>query len=224
MHNCMTFEIKFMNMLQKLNDERKMSELANLTDIEQSNLSRALKGQKLGIDKVSKILDVIGAKVFFPDDDYQESVSVMRRMGEHSPVEPVENEFTMPIPVYAEVGAGNDIEIVEPIPICTISILKSYYTDKHMYAALVGGDSMSPTIKKGAYIGIVPVCGALEDGAVYLVQRPYFGQMVKRVFLSPDARSIILHSDNPRWEDQIIALEECHTVIVGRVQWVMQTI
>lgn len=70
MQICMKdFEARFMDKLREARDSRTLSELADKASVDQGNISRALnQGQKLGLDKVSRILNVLGAIVVFPGD------------------------------------------------------------------------------------------------------------------------------------------------------------
>ena len=90
-------------------------------------------------------------------------------------------------------------------------------------AVKVTGDSMEPTILKGAYVGVIPLDDELEDGGIYLVQRPPFGLVVKRVMQDEDG-NIILHSDNHRWKPQKVSNEGYDNIIIGKVVWTWQLV
>ena len=72
-------------------------------------------------------------------------------------------------------------------------------------------------------MGVVPLSGDLEDGGIYLVHRPPFGLVVKRVMQDEDG-NIVLHSDNPRWKPQRVPNEGYDDIIVGKVVWTWQLV
>lgn len=75
MHMSMNLEKEFKRRLEEFRDARKLTKLAELSGVEQTRLSKAIskdpkKQQQLGLDKVSKVLDALGARVIFPDQQY----------------------------------------------------------------------------------------------------------------------------------------------------------
>lgn len=213
MHTSMSFEQEFMSRLKTLAKERKISSLAEKAGVEQSNLSRALnKDRKLGIDKVSQLLEAMGAMVIFPDHPDHPT---MRGMGAHSPVEAVAGDNLVPIPVYEHAGAGDSVDFFSHTPERVIPVLPRY-AQKNASAIEVTGDSMEPTIKKGAIVGVIPLSDDLEEGHIYLVRRPPFGLVVKRVLMNSEG-DIVLRSDNRKYPDQPIPDEGYGNIIVGKV-------
>lgn len=127
------------------------------------------------------------------------------------------------VPVMAEVGAGVPLEVWEQEPIEYISIMPEYMkADLRVFR--VSGDSMAPTIKRGAYVGVTPLQDVmLKEGQIYLCYNPPFGCVVKRV--RPAANnSILLLSDNPEYEPVQVSLDEYQRVVLGEVRWVMQSV
>ena len=88
----------------------------------------------------------------------------------------------------------------------------------------VVGDSMSPLIKDGAYVGINKHANTLTPGKVYAVNVPYEGLTIKRVFLDVDKGELLLRSENPIHPEQHIRIEDRDGLIVGEVIWGMQGI
>ena len=65
----------------------------------------------------------------------------------------------------------------------------------------VRGDSMCPTIANGGYVAVRPVSGKnLFWGQIYVVQLEEF-RMVKYLRRHPDSDKVILHSENPAYDD-----------------------
>jgi len=97
------------------------------------------------------------------------------------------------------------------------------YARAEMVALVVEGDSMEPTIKKGAYVGIVPYDGSISEGGIYLIHRPPWGRMLKRVRMG-QVGDIVLHSDNPLYEPITLSPEGYERLINGKVVWIWQMV
>ena len=144
----------------------------------------------------------------------------IKRLGEHSPVEAVNGDDLPTVPVHVSAGAGQPIDIWNAEPSRSIPVLPRYYQE-NIAAVEVLGDSMEPTIKKGAFVGVVPISGDLKEGDVYLVRRPPFGLLVKRVRMNENGE-IILTSDNPAYPPQVVPFEGYEDIIIGHVVWCWQ--
>lgn len=147
----------------------------------------------------------------------------MRRIGQNAPVEIVQGDDLPRIPVILEAGAGNAAELWRTEPSKTISVLPQYYR-KDVRAVEVVGDSMEPTIRKGAIVGVIPIEGDLIEGGIYLVHRRHFGLQVKRVRADASG-GLVLYSDNPAYAPQPIPQEDdLSALIVGQIIWCWQGI
>lgn len=206
----MKFSDRFYKILrEKSQSHGWQSTFAETAGISQDSLSKIISGKTKspGIETVSAIIDALGAEAFLP---------VIRRTGAYSPEETVQGDNLPTIPVLGEAGAGPDIEIFTGEIEKTIPILPGYY--RHgMWAVRVAGDSMSPLICRGAYVGVVPL-DDLEDGGIYLVRKPPFGYIVKRVRMDEQGQ-IVLHSENPEYKPQTVPYEGYEDIIVGHVIW-----
>lgn len=152
--------------------------------------------------------------------DFFPTSPTIRRPGINAPVEIVEGDNLPKIPVMGEVGAGNEVDLFEAVPECFISVLPRYYR-QDMVTFKVSGDSMSPTISMGDYVGIIPFDGNLHEGGIYLVDLPPFGRVVKRVRMGKNGE-IILLSDNPSYGERVIPYEGYEKIVLGQVCWIMQ--
>jgi len=219
MQKSMSLKAQLLEHLGKLANEREISDLAERSGVEQSSISRAKAGkQNLGLDKVSLLLEALGAQITFPDEA-EESPPTIRRMGTHSPVEFVEGEL-ISVPVFEKAGAGPAMDFFSATPDTVIRVPKKYGI--HDVAAIeVTGDSMEPIIHKGAHVGVIPLDGDLQEGNIYLCRRPPFGLLVKRVLMGNNGQ-ILLRSENPKYPDQTVEYNEYEQFIVGRVVWVLQ--
>lgn len=146
--------------------------------------------------------------------------SHMRRPGSNAPIEKVEGDGLVPIPVLGETGAGSEVELFDIEPARWLPVLPQY-AKPGVIGMVVSGDSMEPTIRKGAVVGIIPFDGTLNEGGIYLIQRPPWGRMLKRVKIGQDGQ-IVLHSDNDKYEPFPVPYEGYEKIIVGRVVWIWQ--
>jgi SOS-response transcriptional repressor LexA len=188
--------------------------LAKLTGTDQASINRFVKkGEGLSAANFLALAKWAGW------DFAQKSSPTMRRMGSNAPVEAVTGDDLVAIPIQEYVGAGNALDFFTAEPERFINILPRF-NRKNMRAYVVDGDSMEPTIKKGAIIGVVPIDGPLEEGKIYLVCRPPFGLVVKEVF-SKDGL-IILRSANQKYPDDPVPYDGYDDIILGKVIWVLQ--
>ncbi len=214
----MKFEDRFYKVLEARKDERGWQQaLADKTGIKQNTLSQILNGttKSPGLNKVGPIIDALGMEAFL------DTPATMHRMGANSPVEKVEGSGLPRVPVIGSAGAGAPQEFWSAEPEMMIEVLPQYFRPD-MVTLRIEGDSMEPTIQKGAYVGVVKVDGDIEEGGVYLVHIPPFGRVVKRV-RAGQGDTIELVSDNAKYPPKAVPLEQYDQIIIGRVAWVWQS-
>ncbi len=209
----MGFKENFMNALASACEERGQSGFSRKCGVPQASLSRIIRGEtpKPSLDNVGAIVDALGPEAFFP---------VIKRTGSNSPVEQVKGSGLPTVPVFGSTGAGDACEFWSQEPERQIEVLPQY-AKPGCIALRVEGDSMEPTITRGAYVGIVPLNGAVSEGGIYLVNVPPFGRTIKRIRMG-DGDSIELVSDNRKYPPKHVPLEQYEAVVVGRVVWVWQ--
>ncbi|MFP4049257.1 MAG: helix-turn-helix transcriptional regulator [Desulfovermiculus sp.] len=61
-------------------------------------------------------------------------------------------------------------------------------------------------------------------GKIFAVWVPYEGVTLKRVFMGPEKKILLLQSENPKHPDQRLPIDGVENLIVGRVKWVMQEV
>lgn len=206
----MNLEEQLLSRLSDLADRRKISALAEKSGVEQSSLSRLKAGRNLGLTSVSKILDAMGARVVFPDQDGYTVAEEMRKKG-----------LTI-LPVHAAAGAGNPSEDEEVEPKFYIAVPQQYVRSQ-LDTLLIEGNSMEPTILDKAVVGVNRESADIVQGRIYAVRLPYEGVVVKRLFLDHENRQFILQSDNKDYRDVKISFEEGDNFICGQVVWVLQS-
>ncbi len=151
---------------------------------------------------------------------YEPEAVAIKRLGVNSPVEEVRGSGLPTVPVFGSTGAGEACEFWSQTPEREIQVLPQY-AKPGCIALRVDGDSMEPTIQKGAYVGVVPLNGSVSEGGVYLVNVAPFGRLIKRIRMG-EAGSIELISDNRSYPPRSLPLEQYDSVVVGKVVWVWQ--
>lgn len=182
-------------------------------------LNESTTAENASFPDMLRYLDVLGLDVcdYIPETQ----LPTIHRLKAHSPVETVDGEGLPTIPVLAYAGAGNPVEFFETTNVARRIPVLPEYAMPNIAAVQITGDSMEPVIKKGAYVGVIPLCGELCEGGIYLISRPPFGLVVKRVRMNAQGE-IVLHSDNPKYEPLVIEPEGYEDIIIGEVVWVWQ--
>lgn len=195
------------------------AEICRNTGIPQASLTRFIHKQK-GLSSENSMKLRVFLNDFLPDDMKEKNSAIIHRMGTFSPRETISGDGLPRIPVWGFAGAGNPVELFGTQPITTIEVLPQYNVPG-VVAFEVSGDSMEPSIHKGAYVGVVPFSGEIEDGGIYLVQKPPFGRTVKRIHMGKDG-GIVLHSDNAAYPPVNLPFEGYENIVLGKVVWVWQ--
>jgi phage repressor protein C with HTH and peptisase S24 domain len=208
----MTLESELLERLNGLAKRRKIVAIAEKSGIEQSNLARAKDGkQNLGLDAVSRLLDAMGARVVFPEQDYDEIKHDMKKVG-----------LTV-LPVHAAAGAGKAFDYAEFEPKFHIAVPNLYIRGKTC-ALYIEGNSMEPTILDKAVVGVSRGSITIIQGKIYAVYLEYEGLVVKRVYIDHANKHFILRSDNKYgdYPDITVPFEGGCNFIFGQVIWVLQ--
>lgn len=193
-------------------------ELASLLRLDPSNLSKALNGRlpftegllnrivvDLGVSK-SWLRDGVG----LPFDKN----SLTREISIDGPLQT--SECLAGTPVYdLDVTAGcRSLEELfgEIRPVGTINIPEIPVGSN---IVKVRGDSMSPRIINGGYVAIRPISDMRNIfwGQIYVVELDEF-RMVKYLRRHPDPSMVILHSDNPAYDDMDVARSDIRALFV----------
>lgn len=198
--------------------------IAKLLDIKNRGsislwLSGGRKAENTSFPNMLRYLERLGFDYaeFLPSP----TLPTIRRPAPHAPVEEVQGEDLPRIPVVGATGAGDGVELFNAHPEYWLPVLPQY-AKPDIIGLVVEGDSMEPTIHKGAVVGIIPYDGSINEGGIYLVQRPPFGRTIKRIKMGEDDQ-IVLHSDNPSYAPTPVPFEGYEKIILGRVIWIWQT-
>lgn len=206
----MSFKDKFYQVLREKSSERGwQSAFAEQAGIRQSSLSQIINGttKSPSLDNVGAIVDALGVENFYDPGEEKNA-------GNAKDVLPA-------VPLMGDTGAGAPQELYGTAE-TVIRVLPQFYI-KDMVALTVRGNSMEPTIKDGAIVGIAPLSGDVTEGGIYLVSIPYFGRVVKRLKLSEDG-DLLLCSDNPRYKPVRVNPAEQEKTVLGQVVWVLQSV
>lgn len=225
------------------------TELAEKSGVNQGNLSCFMKDpgdknrrESMNFDSAWKILKFLGlglsvanpfiglpfalagqtgdtiSKSIFRDD--MEKMPRISRIGKNAPKEIVQGENLPLIPVLGSTGAGDAVEIFDQTPELWLPVLPQYA--RHgVVGLIVEGDSMEPTITKGAFVGIIPYDGSISEGGIYLIHRPPFGRTIKRIKMGMD-NQLLLVSDNASYPPMPVSDEGYEKIILGRIIWIWQ--
>ena len=194
-----------------------INRLARMTGIPFQTLSRwSSKASNPTLEGIAKLLPFID----WPKRGQSKLPPLIKPIGGNAPAEPVVGSDLVRIPVMTEAGAGAPRDVFDGEPKQWIEILPKFHK-QNMRAVEVVGDSMEPTIQRGAIIGVRPFEGSLREGGIYLCHLQYFGLVCKRVRAN-GPRGLLLISDNPAYKDMEIPPEDCESLIVGEVVWCLQ--
>lgn len=96
------------------------------------------------------------------------------------------------------------------------------YAVSGLYTIKYEASSMSPLIKRGAYVGIDTTQKNVISGELYGVNLPYEAVVIKRVYLDVPNNMIIMKAENKEHPDTTLPLESLGSTIIGRVSWILQ--
>lgn len=120
-------------------------------------------------------------------------------------------------------SAGNGSQVIEeeqapPLAFRREWLKRNRLTPDKLIVSYAEGDSMEPRIHDGDTMLIDTSHTNLSDGKVYAIR---LGDelRVKRVYKKVD--SVILRSDNPKYEDDVLTPQQAEALaVLGRVVWV----
>jgi phage repressor protein C with HTH and peptisase S24 domain len=103
--------------------------------------------------------------------------------------------------------------------------LPSSFAEPETLVLRMHANNMSPTVRRGAYIGVNSSDVQPLSGGVFVLRERLVGLLVRRIFLDcGSARCYVLRSDDAKYPESVITADELCGRIVGRVKWVMQKV
>ncbi len=156
-----------------------------------------------------------------------EATAVVRTVELHE--EPIAKQFppgepapeaALEMEVHALAGAGDTRDWLQPEPISSIIVPRDFVKPT-VFALLIQGDSMAPTLLDGAIVGVDEAEKDIISGKVYAVRLRDLGVAIKRLFI--EYGRVVAKSDNPVYARFEIPRDELEQgAIIGRVVWVVE--
>lgn len=225
----MGIEDDFKYLLRNLNKKERggnnIYNLAKSSGTSQSALSDYInekdinnKKKGLSFSTVAKVLDYLGYSLACKDASV---VSFINPSTGTSPL--VLSPNNVSVNVYSVAGAGPAWDYSDEEPFCTIPVPENL-AFKATFAFLVKGDSMYPTIKDDAVVGI-KTDEPFISNEIYAIRIPYEGVSIKRVLVDVENEKYVIKSDNPdktKFADINIPIAVAPDLIIGKVVWIWQ--
>ena len=230
----MTFFQDVYDRIQHATNAKTQTELAAVLEIRQSSISDAKRRDSVPSDWYMKLFEKFGL-----NPDWLKNGS--------GPMYLKINEVYGPKDAAPEGFAEKPAHYADPTAICKLAPVYSMscpYTEgqpvnfrragrialpqSHVTAAhqvfQVSSDAFDPLIVRGAYVGVDTESKHPVSGDIYAVLMPHEGVVLKRLFLSTEKKCFLLRTEQKGYPDEILDAAHCEDRIVGRVNWVFQTV
>ena len=177
------------------------------TDIDKSDISRIENGKKrklnpIYLKKLAKALNIDIIELFKMVGYLDEDIKIHTKK-ESFEIKKLIREVVY-IPVYGKASAGNGYLNLEQ-EIYKIPILDEDFPDDCFFVN-IEGDSMEPTIIEGEFALVDPNDIEYQKNKIYVVT--YNDEsFIKRIVVDEQTGIIILKSDNSKYDDILINLE-----------------
>lgn len=201
---CMKIDELLKKKMEQYYQERKIKQLALNVGIPQGTLSRFARGlNDLTLDRAVLVLNYLGIEAADPG---------------------IDTEIYAMIPkVEAKAGAGFSLETGERVE-AYFAFRRDWLSRRGIPADKavlidVKGDSMEPLLRAGDTLLVDTSDTEIMDEKIYVITLQD-ELKVKRIL--KEARGIYLHSENRKYDDDCITMEDVHTLlrVHGRVRWV----
>ena len=219
--------------IQAATHTRSQTELASLLEISQSSVAEAKRRQAIPADWYLKLFEKLGVN---PDWLKKGNGPVYRRTeagyvpsaGDGPPIDP--GLLGSPLaqsalaPVYAMCGdstkTGSPAAALQPIG--KIALPKPYAREGILVLEM-DNESVAPTARCGAYVGIDTAASSPASGELFAVLLPYEGIILRRLAWDRKEKCFVLRAENPAYPE-IRIQEDLTGRILGRLAWVMQKV
>lgn len=177
------------------------------TDIDKSDISRIENGKKrklnpIYLKKLAKALNIDIIELFKMVGYLDEDIKIHTKK-ESFEIKKLIREVVY-IPVYGKASAGNGYLNLEQ-EIYKIPILDEDFPDDCFFVK-IEGDSMEPTIIEGEFALVDPNDIEYQKNKIYVVT--YNDEsFIKRIVVDEQTGIVILKSDNSKYDDILINLE-----------------
>lgn len=213
--------------IKKATGMRTQVEIAKLLDIRQSSISDAKRRQSIPDSWLIKLYQIYNLNPNWLLDGEEPQFLGEQRGGALLVHEPAEGYGRKPrhyqLPVCS-MSLPEDAEGPwQEISTETLSVPEQFHRPSLVIVRMDEND-MEPVIRRGAYVGIDKDRRTIRSGAVYALDMPVEGLIIKRVLHDTENARLILHSENPIFTDQALPAESIGDRVIGRVAWVFQEI
>ncbi len=178
-------------------------ELADAVGTSQANISMFLSGKRgMSFDIACNVLDKLGIEL----------------------KSKAEEKF-YPLEIYATANTKPTWKLEQSTPINRIFVPHDLHI-KVEFALQVDDESMFPTIKKGALVGI-KLEKEFVSNEIYAVRMPYEGVSIKRVSIDHPSKSYIIKSDSydqKKYPQHELSILDNPQFIIGKIAWVWQNL
>jgi SOS-response transcriptional repressor LexA len=213
--------------IKKATGMRTQVEIAKLLDIRQSSISDAKRRQSIPDSWLIKLYQVYNLNPNWLLDGEEPQFLGEQRGGALQVREPGESYGRKPKFHQQPVCSMALPEGVEgpwqEMSTETLAVAEQFYRPSLVVVRMDEND-MEPIIHRGAYVGIDKDRKTIRSGALYALDMPVEGLVIKRVLHDAENARIILRSENPTYTDQSLPSENVGDHVVGRVVWVFQEI
>ena len=213
--------------IKKATGMRTQVEIAKLLDIRQSSISDAKRRQSIPDSWLIKLYQIYNLNPNWVLDGEVPQFLGEQRGGALQIREPAEAYGRKPRHYQLSVSSMSLPEGTEgpwaEHPLETLSVPEQFHRPSLVVVRMDEND-MDPVIRRGAYIGIDKERKAIRSGAIYALDMPMEGLVIKRIIHDSENARLILRSENPNYTDQTLPAEGAAERIIGRVVWVIQEI
>uniref|UniRef100_I2Q0X6 Putative transcriptional regulator n=1 Tax=Desulfovibrio sp. U5L TaxID=596152 RepID=I2Q0X6_9BACT len=213
--------------IKKATDMRTQVEIAKLLDIRQSSISDAKRRQSIPDSWLIKLYQIYNLNPNWIIDgempqflgEQRGGALQVRESGESYGRKPKYYQMSVNSMSLPEQGQGpwteNSME--------TLAVPEQFYRPSLVVVRMDEND-MEPVIQRGAYVGIDKERRTIRSGALYALDMPVEGLVIKRVFHDTENSRLILRSENQAYTEQALAAEGFGERVLGRVVCVFQEI
>lgn len=213
--------------IKKATDMRTQVEIAKLLDIRQSSISDAKRRQSIPDSWLIKLYQIYNLNPNWIIDGEMPQFLGEQRGGALQVKESGDlygrrpKYYQMPVCSMSlpDQGQGPWTETT----LETLIVPEQFHRSSLLIVRMDEND-MEPVIKRGAYVGIDKERKTIRSGALYALDMPVEGLVIKRVLHDTENARLILRSENQAFTDQAIAAEGFGDRVIGRVVCVFQEI
>lgn len=210
---------------------RTQVELAMLLEIKQSSISDAKKRQSVPGDWYMKLFEKIGVNPDWlkkgtgpiylrTDAGYFPSNGDGTTIKPDLLIDPLSISELVTVYSMRADDAKESFPLIPHKPAGKMAVSKTY-TGDGIVVLKVDNDAASPTVRRGAYIGIDTLCTHPVSGEIFAISMPYEGIILRKLFWKQDENCFILRAENKEFPDIYINAEQ-KIHIFGRLSWVIQ--